>query len=171
MTISIRRYLSVLLPLMTLCWILFKCCYPCADFFTDSYTYIGAAADRSVISYRPIGYSLFLRAMHRLSSSDTFLVTIQYLLVQAASLCLFAFLVRHCDLSRWAKRVLAAWLVLDPLVYYTSNIVSSDALFLALSLFWFTLLLQLMRRPTWGGMVLQWLLLVMIFYDRYAALF
>ena len=67
--------------------------------------------------------------------------------------------------------VVAVFLVADPLVYYTSNFVSSDAIFLALSLFWLTLLLQLLRRPTWGGLILQWILLGLIFYTRYVALF
>jgi hypothetical protein len=171
MTRMTRRYLSVLLPLMTLTWIVFKYFYPFADFFNDSYTYIEAAADRYSISFRPIGYSIFLRLVHVLSASDTFLVTVQYILVQGACLCLFFFLVRHCFLSRWARLVLAAFLVADPLVYYTSNFVSSDAIFLALSLFWLTLLLQLLRRPTWGALVLQWILLGLIFYTRYVALF
>ena len=171
MTRMTRRYLSVLLPLMTLTWIVFKYYYPFADFFTDSYTYIEAAADRYSISFRPIGYSIFLRLIHVLSASDTFLVTVQYVLVQCACLCLFFFLVRHCSLAGWVRLVLAAFLVADPLVYYTSNIVSSDAIFLALSLFWLTLLLQLLRRPTWGALVLQWILLGLIFYTRYVALF
>ncbi len=171
MTRTTRRYLSVLLPLMTLTWIVFKYYYPFADFFVDSYTYIEAAANRSSISVRPIGYSLFLRFIHMLSVSDTFLVTVQYGLVQCSCLCLFFFLVRHGCLAGWARLVVAAFLVVDPLVYYTSNFVSSDAIFLALSLFWLTLLLQLLRRPTWGALVLQWVLLGLIFYTRYVALF
>jgi 4-amino-4-deoxy-L-arabinose transferase-like glycosyltransferase len=171
MTTTTRRYLSALLPLMTLTWIVFKYYYPFADFFNDSYTYIEAAADRYSISFRPIGYSIFLRLIHVLSVSDTFLVTMQYVLVQSACLCLFFFLVRHCYPAGWARLALAVFLVADPLVYYTSNIVSSDAIFLALSLFWLTLLLQLLRRPTWGGLILQWILLGLIFYTRYVALF
>jgi 4-amino-4-deoxy-L-arabinose transferase-like glycosyltransferase len=171
MTRTTWRYLFTLLPLMTLTWIVFKCYYPFADFFTDSYTYIEAAADRSSISYRPIGYSLFLRFIHWLSVSDTFLVTVQYSLVQCSCLCLFFFLLRHCYLARWVRWVLAIFWVADPLVYYTSNIVSSDAVFLALSLFWLTLLLQLLRRPTWAILILQWVLLGLIFYTRYVALF
>jgi hypothetical protein len=171
MTRTTRQYLSALLPLMTLTWIVFKYYYPFADFFNDSYTYIEAATNRYSISFRPIGYSIFLRCMHVLSASDTFLVTVQYVLVQGACLCLFFFLVRYCYSAGWARLVLAVFLVADPLVYYTSNIVSSDAVFLALSLFWLALLLQLLRRPTWGALVLQWILLGLIFYTRYVALF
>lgn len=171
MTRTTRRYLCAFLPLMTLTWIVFKHYYPFADFFNDSYTYIEAAAEGYSISFRPIGYSVFLRFIHTLSVSDTFLVSVQYALVQGSCLCLFFFLLRHCDLTGWARLALAAFLVADPLVYYTSNIVSSDALFLSLSLFWLTLLLQLLRRPTWGALALQWLILGLIFYTRYVALF
>lgn len=156
---------------MTLTWIVFKYYYPFADFFSDSYTYIEAAAHHDSISVRPIGYSIFLRFIHVLSVSDTFLVTVQYGLVQCSCLCLFFFLCRHCSLAGWARLLLAAFFVADPLVYYTSNFVSSDALFLALTLFWLTLLLQLLRRPAWGTLALQWVLLGLIFYTRYVALF
>ena len=166
-----RLYLSILVPAMTLSWIFFKCCYPFADFFSDSYTYIQAAADHDSISYRPIGYSLFLRLLHALSASDTFLVTVQYALVQSACLLLFFYLRRHCGLAGWAQWLVAVFLVLDPLVYYISNYVSSDALFLALSLGWLTLLLQLVRHPTWRALILQWIVLALIFYTRYVALF
>jgi 4-amino-4-deoxy-L-arabinose transferase-like glycosyltransferase len=166
-----RLYLSILVPAMTLSWIFFKCCYPFADFFSDSYTYIQAAADHDSISYRPIGYSVFLRLLHALSASDTFLVTVQYAFVQSACLLLFFYLRRYGGLAGWAQWLVAAFLVLDPLVYYISNYVSSDALFLALSLCWLTLLLELVRRPTWGALILQWIVLALIFYTRYVALF
>jgi hypothetical protein len=166
-----RQYLFLLVPAMLLSWILFKWAYPFADFFVDSYSYIQAAADHDSISYRPIGYSFFLRLVHALSASDTVLVTVQYGLVQSACLCLFFFLRRHCQLAVRAQGLIAAFVVLDPLVYYTCNYVSSDALFIALSLFWLTVLLQLLRRPSWSGLILQLLLLVFIFYTRYVALF
>jgi 4-amino-4-deoxy-L-arabinose transferase-like glycosyltransferase len=166
-----RLYLSILIPAMTLSWIFFKCCYPFADFFSDSYTYIQAAADHDSISYRPIGYPLFLRLLHALSASDTFLVTVQYALVQSACLLLFFYLRRYGGLTGWAQWLVAGFLVLDPLVYYISNYVSSDALFLALSLCWLTLLLELVRRPTWRALILQWIVLALIFYTRYVALF
>ncbi len=165
------RYLLIFLPAMTCSWILFKCCYPFADFFNDSYTYIQAAADRDLINYRPIGYSFFLRLVHGVSKSDTVLVTVQYVLVQSSCLALFFFLRRCCHPARWVEVLVAVFLVLDPAVYYTSNYVSSDALFIALGLFWFTLLLRLVRAPSWWGLIGQWVLLMLIFYTRYVALF
>ena len=65
------RHWYLVAPATAVLWILFKCCYPYADFFTDSYTYIQAAVDHDAISYRPIGYSLFLRVVHAISRSGT----------------------------------------------------------------------------------------------------
>lgn len=169
--IVIRKYWYIIFPSMALLWIGFKCCYPYADFFTDSYTYIEAAADHNAISYRPIGYSLFLRLVHGIWRSDTFLVTIQFVLVQSSCWLLFAVICRRCAPGAGAQVLISAFLVLNPLVYYISNFVSSDALFIALSLFWLTSLIQTMDTPTWRGLVVGWILLLGVFYLRYSALF
>jgi len=165
------RYWYIAFPAMVILWILFKCCYPYADFFTDSYSYIQAAAVRDAVSYRPIGYSLFLRLVHGVSHSDTLLVTIQFLLVQSSCWLLFATVCRRCAPGAGVQALISGFLVLNPLAYYISNFVSSDALFIALSLFWLTSLIQSMDAPTWGGLVTQWILLLLIFYTRYVALF
>jgi hypothetical protein len=168
---AITRSRYFFFPATVLGWVLFKCCYPYADFFTDSYTYIQAAADHDAISYRPIGYSLFLRLVHEISRSDTFLVTIQFLLVQSSCWLLFTFLCRHRAPAGRVQLLIAAFLALNPPVYYLSNFVSSDALFTALSLLWLLSLMRLTDTPTWRGLVIQWILLLLIFYTRYVALF
>lgn len=109
-------------------WIAFKQFYPYADFFTDSFTYIQAAAYKDIIGYRPIGYSIFLRLVHQVSHSDTFLVTLQYAAVQLASLALYSRLLRLCRPAVWAQRLILLFLVLNPVIPYTCNYVSSDAL-------------------------------------------
>ena len=152
---------------LVLVWALFKWAYPFPDFFVDSYTYIQAAADHDSISVRPIGYSLFLRLVHSISTKDLFLVTIQYALVQSASLYLFFSLRRCFGLSAGTQRILLAFILLDPLVLYVSNCVSSDALFTALSLVWIAGLLGLIRRPSWRRLAGGSILLAMIFTIRY----
>jgi hypothetical protein len=165
------RYWYIAFPATVIGWILFKCCYPYADFFTDSYSYIQAAAVRDAVSYRPIGYSLFLRLVHGVSHSDTLLVTIQFLLVQSSCWLLFATVCRRCAPGAAVQALISGFLILNPLVYYISNFVSSDALFMALSLFWLTSLIRSMDAPGWRGLVIQWILLLGIFYLRYVALF
>jgi len=156
---------------MVVVWIVFKCFYPYADFFTDSYSYIQTAAGKDSIGYRPIGYSIFLRLVRGVSASDTFLVTLQYVLVQMASLVLYVRLEKLCQPARWVRRLILIFLVLNPVIPYTCNYVSSDALFIALSLLWLNLLIGLILRPSWGRLWLQLLLLVLIFNIRYVALY
>jgi hypothetical protein len=165
------RWLAIVLPVIALEWVVFKLLYPYADYFTDSYSYIEAAVDRDAISYRPIGYSFFLRIVHVLSASDTFLVTLQYVLVQGACLALVLTMRRRCGLSGRTVGVLMAFLVLNPLIPYTCNYVSSDALFIGLSITWYTVLTGLIRDPAWWRLGLQVALLFIIFNLRYVALF
>src|SRR6266567_2824586 len=105
-------------------WIVFKHFYPYADFFTDSYSYIQAAAQKDIIDYRPIGYPIFLRLVHGVSHSDTFLVTVQYAGVQLASLALYVRLERWCRPPVWVQRLLLVFLVFNPVMPYTCNYVS-----------------------------------------------
>lgn len=167
----IRRDVWITGFAMIVVWIVFKWFYPHADYFTDSYSYIQAAAGRDSIDYRPIGYSLFLRLVHGVSASDTFLVSLQYLLVQSACLLLYVGLMRHGKPARWVQRVILLFFVLNPVIPYTCNYVSSDALFIALSLLWLNLLISILLRPSWGKLWLQVLLLAFIFNIRYVALY
>jgi hypothetical protein len=166
-----KRDLLITGSAMVVVWIVFKCFYPYADFFTDSYSYIQAAAGKDSIDYRPIGYSIFLRLVHGVSASDTFLVTLQYVLVQTASLVLYVRLEKLCQPARWVQRLILIFLVLNPVIPYTCNYVSSDALFIALSLLWLNLLIGIILRPSWGRLWLQLLLLALIFNIRYVALY
>jgi hypothetical protein len=165
------RQLSIAGGAMVIVWVVFKVFYPYADYFADSYSYIQAAADRDAIGYRPIGYSMFLRLVRVVSSSDTFLVTLQYGMVQAASLVLYVRLRQVARLALWAQWVILLFLALNPVMPYTCNYVSSDALFIALSLLWLHVLMGLILQPAWRGLFVQLVLLVMIFNIRYVALY
>ena len=128
---------------MVIEWVVFKLCYPCADFFTDSYSYIETAAHGDAVGYRPLGYSVFLRLVHTMSISDTAVVTLQYALVQGACLGLFATLVKRYAIPAAAARVVLAGILFNLPILYLCNYISSDALFLGLSLIWLTVLMGL----------------------------
>ncbi len=69
---------------------IFKYFYPFASYIHgDSFVYINAAAKNLSINTYPIGYSKFLRLVSVFSSSDTFLVCLQYILLQFSLLFLF----------------------------------------------------------------------------------
>jgi len=169
MTTSGRKWLiavAVTLPP----FFIFKWFYPFASFFQDSYSYIYAGMERHTISYRPIGYSWFLRLIHGIWASDTFLVFVQYALLQLAGLHLYLSIEKLYGPRRIIRNILFAGLLLNPLTLYLANLVSSDALFTGLTLLWLTELLWLMHRPAWGRLLLQLVLLTLIFYIRYTAL-
>jgi len=164
-------WLTVVLPILTMEWIVFKCLYPYPDFFTDSYSYIQTAAQQDAIGYRPVGYSLFLRLVHVFSSSATLVVTLQFLLVQGASVGLVLTLRRWCALKEGVVGVLMGFILLNPVIPYMCNYISSDALFIGLSLIWLTVLTGVLRDGKWWRLVVQVVLLFVIFNVRYVALF
>jgi hypothetical protein len=166
-----KRYLDMGFAAIIVQFVIFKLCYPFADYFVDSYTYINAAAHHHAMSVRPIGYSRFLEGIHLLTTSDTVVIFIQYFIVQAGTLFLF-FTVRYFfPLRKSFSHVLFAILLFNPVILYVSNYISSDAVFTGLCLFWFSLLLFIINRPRWMQLLPLSGLLFLIFTLRYAALY
>ena len=166
-----KRYLLIALAGILTQFVVFKLCYPFADFFNDSYTYINAAAHHHTMSFRPIGYSRFLEGIHLLTTSDTALTFIQYLLIQTGGLMLFFSIRYFFPLHKTISAVLFVILVFNPVLLYISNLVSSDALFIGLSLLWFTQLIWIINRPRWIQLLPLAGLLFLVFTLRYAALY
>jgi hypothetical protein len=150
---------------------IFKKLYPFPNFLPDSYSYLDAAFNNVNINMWPVGYSKFLRFISVFNRSDTGMALIQYLLLQA-SILFFLFSLRYLlQPGKWVMRVLFTLLVLNPLWFYISNFVSSDALFAALSLLWLTSLLWLMYQPNLRMLILHALVLGFVFSVRYNALY
>jgi hypothetical protein len=166
-----KRYLDGGFAAIIIQFVIFKLCYPFADYFNDSYTYINAAARNHAISVRPIGYSRFLQGLHWLTNSDTALVFIQYLTIQVSTLFLFFTVSYFFSLHKTISHVLFAILLFNPVVLYISNYVSSDALFVGLGVTWFTVLLWIINRPRWLQLIPLAGLLFLMFTLRYAALY
>jgi hypothetical protein len=166
-----RNYLVVFCIAIPVQLIVFKWLYPFADFFTDSFSYIYAAAHHMDVNMWPIGYSKFLLWFHAITSSDTAVVAFQYLLVELSALYFFITLRSFIPISGIVANVLFCFLFLNPLLLYLCNYISSDAIFLALSLLWLTELLWTMVRPTKRHLLFQAVLLVLAFTVRYNALY
>ena len=168
---SARNYVWIAALATIVQFVLFKYFYPYPDFFGDSYTYIEAAMHRDTVSIRPIGYSVFLLLIHGISDSGMFLALIQYLLMQAACFYLFLTLLRFYRPSKIVQRILFVFLFLNPVSLYMCNYVSSDALFISLSLVWIVELIRMTFRQTWWRATLQLILLAMILGLRFTALY
>jgi protoporphyrinogen oxidase len=152
--------------------VVFKSLYPFAGFINgDSYVYIESAYWNMNINTYPVGYSKFLRAFSVFSTSDTVLVTFQYLLIQFSTLYFIFTLSYFYKPGKVVFNILFIFMVCNPVFLYLANYISSDALFLAISLLWFTQLLWILHRPTPKRIFLQALILLFAFSIRYNALF
>lgn len=139
---------------------IFKYLYPFANFIHgDSFNYLEAAEKNLTINTYPIGYSKFLRLVSVFAKPDIVLVSLQYLLIQVSALFLvftIFYFYRPCRTMQW---ILICFMVFNPLFLHLGNMVSSDGLFLALSLTWFSLMLWIIHAPSnkiilWHGLVL-----------------
>jgi hypothetical protein len=149
----------------------FKYLYPFANYINDdSYAYLNAAYDNSTIATYPIGYSKFLRLVSVFAKPDLALVCLQYLLIQCSTLFFLFSLFYFYKAGRVAQTILLCFMVFNPLFLHMGNMVSSDGLFLALSMTWFALLLWIMYKPS--NKVIYWHAIVLFaaFTVRYNAL-
>ena len=153
-------------------FIVFKHFYPYAGFINgDSYVYLQTALMNYDVNTYPIGYSKFLRLLSTFTTSDTALIFIQYLLIEISALFFIFSLFYFYKPGKWIKAILFAIILLNPIFLYLSNYVSSDALFLALSLLWFTLLLWITQKPTTRLIILHAVVLLLAFTVRYNAMY
>ena len=117
-----------------------------------------------------VGYSKFLRLFSVFTTSDFALIAFQYLFIQSSALYFLFTIFYFYKPTNVFQIVLLGFIVLNPLFLYMSNYVSSDALFLALSLTWFTLLLWIIHRPRIRFIILHTLIIYVAFTVRYNAL-
>jgi protoporphyrinogen oxidase len=153
-------------------FIVFKLLYPFASFINgDSYVYLQTAYLNYDINTYPVGYSKFLRILSVFTKSDTALVALQYLFLQTTLLSFIFTLFYFYKPGKLVKILLFGFMLFNPVFLYLANYVSSDALFISLSLLWFTQLLWIIHRPTNRLILLQALVLFLAFTVRYNALY
>lgn len=166
-----RRFLWLAGIAILLQFIVFKYLYPFASYIHgDSFGYIRAAATNADINTHIIGYSRFLRLFSVFSDSDTVLVAFQYLSAQVSGLFLLFTLFYFHPIGKAIQWMLLCFMVINPLFLYMGNLVSSDCLFMSLSLTWMALLLWLVHRP--NNRIIFWhtVVLFLAFTVRYNAL-
>jgi protoporphyrinogen oxidase len=137
----------------------------------DSYVYLETAYHNLSINTYPIGYSMFLRIFSSLTKSAIVLVGFQYFLLQASALFLVFTLGWLYKPGKVTFTILFCCMLFNPAFLYISNYVTSDVLFLGLSLTWFTLLLWIIHRPAPRLIILHAVIIFFAFTVRYNALF
>lgn len=152
--------------------IFFKYWYPFASFINaDSYTYLSSAFFNDDIGIHPIGYPKFLRLFSVFSHSDTLLVIFQYILLQISALSLIFTIFYFYNPSKISRIILFGSVLFNPASLYLANYISSDSLFLSLSLIWFNLLLWCIYHPNFKLSTLNAIVFFLLFIIRYNALY
>jgi hypothetical protein len=149
---------------------IFKYLYPFANYIHgDSFVYLDAAYENLTINFFPIGYSKFLRLVSVFAKPDLMLASVQYLLIQCSTLFLLFTIFYFYIVGRVTQTILLCFMVFNPIFLYLGNMVSSDGLFLALSITWFTLLLWIIYKPS--NQIIWWhaIVLFLAFTVRYNA--
>jgi hypothetical protein len=162
-------WFSVVAIVVSFGWLKFM--YPYPNFMPpDSYSYLDAAYNNDFINQWPTGYSKFLRLVSVFSRSHLLLVIWQYLLLMTSVLYLL-FTIRYLLApGKWLFRVLLAVSILNPLLPHIANFVSSDCLFAALSLVWFTQLLWIIALPRLRLLLFHAVILLLAFTVRFSAI-
>ena len=165
------KYLLVAIPALIIQFVLFKLLYPFPDFISDSYSYIDTVLEHLSVNLWPIGYSRFIAALHASSPSDTFLVGVQFLLLEGALLLFFYTLLWFHRPAKNTSNILFVLLFFNPIFLYLSNCVLSDALFNTLSLLWWVQFIWMLHRPRIYQIFILAGLLYIAFTLRYTALY
>ena len=156
---------------ITIQFTLFKILYPFPDFLPESYNYIDTASQHLAVNVWPVGYGKFIWLIHCISISDTFLIGIQYLLLEAALAYLFFTVLYLYKSARMVRNILFAFLFINPLFLYLSNCILPDALFASLSIVFLVQFCWMFHRPAPSQFILQGVIAGLAFTISFAAVF
>lgn len=167
-----KPYVRTAIIAIILQLIFFKYWYPFANYIHgDSFAYIGEAWNNVNIDTYPIGYPKFIRLFSVFTKSDLALVVFQYFLVQTSILSFIFSLFYFFSPNRITRMILFGFMLFNPVFLHLANLISSDTLFLSLSLIWFTILLWSIYYPTPKLILAHALVFIFAFMVRYNALF
>src|SRR6187402_826057 len=113
-----RRYLLIASVGAIIQFIIFKILYPFPDFISDSYSYIDTNLYDMSVNLWPIGYSKYLKFIHYFSSSDTFLVFTQFLILEISFIYFLFSIILLYKLKRTSTNILFIFLFFNPLFLY-----------------------------------------------------
>lgn len=155
-----------------LVYFIFKHLFPNGEYISDSHGYITAADQQAKITFRPVGYSSFLNFMGFKGGSEATLIGLQYLLITFSSLLLYLTLAYLYPVRNKTIQLLFFVLICCNLMnFFISNFILSDALFTALTVLIFTLLLWIHHTGKWIYLLLIIPLLYFTFTVRFNSLY
>lgn len=145
--------------------------YPIPSFYSDSFTWVGAAKTGQPVTFRPVGYSKLMMFFKFFSTSDIALIAAQFFSNLIVNLLLFLTFTYFFQFRKGFKILLFVLLIINPFYLFYSNYISSDAFFNCFTVLWFTLLIWIMYKPSWLLIVAQLIILASLFELRYNAIF
>jgi hypothetical protein len=152
-------------------FVIFKYLYPFANYIHgDSFNYLNAASQNLTINTYPIGYSKFLRLVSVFAKPDLVLVSLQYLMIQCSTLFLLITVFYFHRAGSVVQALSLCFTIFNPLSLHLGNLVSSDGLFLALSVTWMALILWIIHKPSNKIIIWHAIVLFACFTVRYNAL-
>ncbi len=131
-----KAYLLIMAGILLIEFVIFKILYPFPDFFSDSYSYIRAAYLHLDVNDNtgPIGYSRFLALFHHwVSHSGSALIAFQYMAWCCSALYFYFTVTYFYPTGKNTRIFLNLFLFFNPLIFYTTNYVTSDILFISMS--------------------------------------
>ncbi|MFY0255403.1 hypothetical protein ACDQ55_15770 [Chitinophaga sp. 30R24] len=151
--------------------LVFKLFYPFADYSSDSYSYIAAALQKLDVNILPIGYSKFLAFIHHFGHSDMLVFVTQHILIQLTQFFLLVTISYFYQPSNKAIKGIFYALLFNPVSLYLSNYISSDAIFLSLSLIWFAQIIWVLNRPSLWIYLIHAITILITFSISYNAMY
>jgi|GEM_PF-4789152 len=166
----IERDVILFTILSVVLFIIIRSIYPIPDYIPDSKGYLLGSLKLADIGYRPMGISLFLSKMHKLNPSLVFVAWVQYALYLFSGLLIVHAFFSIYTFKPVARKILLGIALLNLPMLQLANMISSDSLFISLTIIWIALCILLIRKP--GYLLLPALLLVlwMSAFVRYNAL-
>ncbi len=165
-----KKYLLSAIAIGVVYFLVLRSLYPVPSFYSDSFTWIGAAKNNQPVTFRPIGYSKLVQFFKHFSISDLALTAAQYFSNLIANLILFFTCIYFFAYNRVSKNLLFALLILNPFYLFYSNYVSADAFFFSFTIAFFTLLIWILYKPSRYVIVIQLAILALLFQLRYNAI-
>ena len=166
-----KRYFLLAIVISIVYFFTLRFLFPVPSYYSDSYTWIGAARTGQPVTFRPVGYSKIIEFLQLLGKGDFLLIFTQYFLNLFANLLLFFTSTYFFTFKSWLKKLLFLFLIANPFYLFYSNYISSDAFFNSITVVWFTLLMWIFHKPKWSLLIAKLILLAILFELRYNAIF
>jgi hypothetical protein len=166
-----RLYLVTAAAVSMALFYVFKLFYPYPDMVMDTFVYTKAAVFNMDANSFPVGYSKFLQIFGVFSRSTVLLAWVQYQLLELSCLLFFFTLLFFFRPGKWISHILFTFLFFNPILFYISNCVMADALFITISLLWLTQLIWIIGHPKPHMVFIHAVLLLLAFSVRYNALY